>query len=475
MKHLLFLSITISLLTSCSKDSELEITSEIAAISYSKTTQYRGVFTTLDGSDQAKVFIEIPTSNKPPIARIEFSNGKTILVSGIRNSTSISENTIHFEDSEISFDFSNQNNAFEATITNITYLGKTGDIMAFQHTQRAPVTPIDGTYQCIQCGGSPFLNQGELQTFNFVFMAPDGIGQIATQVTLGATVFNGIGYQDNCNANGIFTTCDIESGDGSTTTTGFLANGNPVIWIGTHLFNNEASGPNDCSGISGNWEWQSLNYGLITGVLASNNGCYQELYSEDFTGFTGAGFTPTPAAGQLDSDIVIVNGLSDGSLAFGGSATTGDFARGISSGGISSGGIFAFDLGGGNMTLGVQPGGSDFTPGEFDFRIRNTTGNSLQNFRITYDIFVNNDQARGNSFNFLYSTDGTNYTPLNSLDYTSPDAASGGGFFAVNRIGNFSATVANGAFIYLRFQGDDISGSGSRDEFALDNILLEGI
>lgn len=475
MKHLFLFSLTAFLLISCSSESIFENDSETASISYSKPTEYRGVFTTLDGSDQARVYIEIPNSSKPPIAKLEFSNGKSLLVTGTKNTTSISEINIHFESQEISFDFTNHNNSIQAIITNVNYEGKSSDIIAFYHTDRAPVTPIDGTYQCTQCGGSPYLNQGELQTFNFVFLNPDGIGQIATQVTLGTTVFNGIGYQDNCMVNGVLTTCAIESGDGSTTTTGFLANGNPVTWEGTHLYNNQASGPNDCSTLSGTWQWQSLSYGLITGVLSSNSGCYLEIYSENFTGFTGSGFTPTPAAGQLDSDIIIVNGLSDGTLAFGGTRTTGDFARGTSTGGVSTGGVYAFSTGSGNIALGAQPAGSDFTPGVFDFRILNTTGNTLQNFKISYDIYTNNDQGRSSYLNFFYSTDGVNFTQIITLDYTSPIAADSNGFVITNRNNTFSVSIPNGAPIYLRFESDDVAGSGNRDEIAIDNILLEGI
>ena len=52
------------------------------------------------------------------------------------------------------------------------------------------------------------------------------------------------------------------------------------------------------------------------------------IYNETFDGFSGLGFSPSPATGQLDSDIFCVTGLSDGNLAFGDTATTGDFARG---------------------------------------------------------------------------------------------------------------------------------------------------
>lgn len=180
-----------------------------------------------------------------------------------------------------------------------------------------------------------------------------------------------------------------------------------------------------------------------------------------------------PASGQLDSDVVIANGFA-GSLPYGRTQTAGDYARGSNAGGVNTGGNYAFDVDvAGNIALGVQLGGSDFTSGEFDFTIENTTGVALNNFKISYDIFVYNPQGMANSLNFSYSTDNVTYTSVSALDYISPGASDASGFVLTSRSTPFRATVANGAFIYIRFEEDDNSGSGSRDEFAIDNILLE--
>ncbi|MBN1217568.1 MAG: hypothetical protein JXM69_01465, partial [Anaerolineae bacterium] len=125
-------------------------------------------------------------------------------------------------------------------------------------------------------------------------------------------------------------------------------------------------------------------------------------FTEEFTGFTGSGFDPNPGVGQLDSDIWSVTGLSDGDLLFGDSQTTGDFARGPSAGGVTTGGVYAFDVGG-NTILGVQPGGTDFTPGEIILRLQNNTGSTITQLDVSYDIWYRNDQPRANSLNFSYS------------------------------------------------------------------------
>ncbi|MGB3512589.1 MAG: hypothetical protein WBA93_25895, partial [Microcoleaceae cyanobacterium] len=135
------------------------------------------------------------------------------------------------------------------------------------------------------------------------------------------------------------------------------------------------------------------------------------IFSEDFNNFTGNGFVSTPAVGQLDSDIWKVTGLSDGNGTFGGTHDSDDFARGSSTGGVSTGGIYAFDVGSNNI-LGVQPGGSDFTPGDIVLKITNTTGSTITDLDIAYDIFYNNNEERANSLNFAWSVDDLSYTDV---------------------------------------------------------------
>ena len=197
-------------------------------------------------------------------------------------------------------------------------------------------------------------------------------------------------------------------------------------------------------------------------------------FSADFTGFTGAGFAPSPAAGQLDSDDWRATGFGDNGV-FGGTHTSGDQARGTDvDGGVSTGGVYAFDIGG-NTILGVQPGGSDFTPGEFTLAIENTSGSTISDWDISYDLFYNNDQPRANSLNFQYSTTDpdSGYTTVPALDFTSPEASDALGFQSVARsVSALNAPVAAGGFLYVQWVGDDETGGGSRDEFGIDNVSI---
>ncbi|HEX8312860.1 MAG TPA: hypothetical protein VF614_16170, partial [Chthoniobacteraceae bacterium] len=115
--------------------------------------------------------------------------------------------------------------------------------------------------------------------------------------------------------------------------------------------------------------------------------------------FNGSGFSPAPAAGQLDSDAWSATGsLDNGDLAFGGEASgsTNDYSRGMPATPPTSGGIYAFS--GGSISgvgLGIQPTAADFSPGTVTLRLQNTTGSFLNGLTISYNVHVRNDGARG--------------------------------------------------------------------------------
>ncbi|NCY22805.1 hypothetical protein EBX31_12725, partial [bacterium] len=198
------------------------------------------------------------------------------------------------------------------------------------------------------------------------------------------------------------------------------------------------------------------------------------LYSANFNSFTGSGFASSPTAGQLDSDDWMITGMSEGATTFGGSSTTGDFAVGASTGGVTTGGIYAFTVGTGNVALGVQPTANDWAPGTIVLRVQNTTGTTLNSLEVSYKIWVLNDQGRSNSFNFSHSANNTTYTGVTALDYTSTATAdTAPAWVPVNRSTTITGlNIANNAYYYLRWSGADVAGTGSRDEFALDDVQV---
>ena len=195
--------------------------------------------------------------------------------------------------------------------------------------------------------------------------------------------------------------------------------------------------------------------------------------------FGGSGFQSTPTAGQLDSDAWAVTGLSDGALAFGGTRTTAstDYTRGNTSVAVTTGGIYAF--GSTDRQLMIQPGGTDWAPGTLTMRILNSTGSSVSSWTLGYELYVRNDQARSNSFNFSYSTDDITYLTLGltgNFTYTSTAALDALGWQNLGALSaTVSATVANSGSLYIRWSGADVGGSGSRDEFGIDDITVAAI
>ncbi|CAL2056446.1 T9SS type A sorting domain-containing protein [Tenacibaculum sp. 190524A05c] len=202
--------------------------------------------------------------------------------------------------------------------------------------------------------------------------------------------------------------------------------------------------------------------GTIPGV---NEGVFQAVIP---------GPSSTPVTGQLDSNAWEFVGFSNGPVLFDGTAPGTDYYRGGSTGGTSSGGLYAFETSTGDFSLGIQGTGSDFTPGTVALKITNNTGSTVTSIDVSYEIWVLNDQARANSFNFSYSTDNVSYTSVAALDFTSTEAADlTPAWTKVDRTTTITGVnIANGGNLFIRWSSDDVSGGGSRDEFGLDDIVV---
>ena len=211
---------------------------------------------------------------------------------------------------------------------------------------------------------------------------------------------------------------------------------------------------------------------LDTSMPPGNTGCTEYsidtslVFTEDFSDYTAQGFTNMPTLGQLCSNAWIFNGFSDPYI-FGGVNVNNDYARGTTSGGASQGGIYAF-----NGTLWVQPAGSDFTPGTATMIICNDTGNTIDSLELSFDMLILNDESRANKFDCSYSLDGNTYTLLPTMSETSAGTATNTLNTFPKSINLYNLNVLPDACFYLRWTGDDVGGTGARDEFGLDNITI---
>ncbi len=193
--------------------------------------------------------------------------------------------------------------------------------------------------------------------------------------------------------------------------------------------------------------------------------------------FTGGGLQSGPAPGQLDGDAWNITGMSIGSHLFGQTSLSNDFARGQSSGGVGTGGLYAFTVSNNNQALGIQPTGSDMTPGTITLKVNNNKSNSIFQIDIDYNIKYRNDQDRSSSMNLSYSFDNNSFTDEPSLNFVSPTSRSSSPTWVnVNKsISIDNISIPPGQSFYIRWTSSDVSGSGSRDELSLDDISLTAV
>lgn len=233
----------------------------------------------------------------------------------------------------------------------------------------------------------------------------------------------------------------------------------------------------------------SLTNGSPSATIDFSNSMPTTVGTNTSTAFAGAGFSPNPTnatSGRLNSNAWSVVGWSDPDINYGGTGTSGDPARGVhanQAAGITTGGMYAYTGLPGSATnpaLMFQALATEFTPGTLTLRLQNNGTTIITSLAISYNLFVRNDQSRGDSLNFSYSSDdfiNSDY-PVASMDYGSTIAPDALGWVQVGSSPSRSATLSTGVYIapgqyfYLRWSHKDGGGSGSRDELGLDDINI---
>lgn len=188
--------------------------------------------------------------------------------------------------------------------------------------------------------------------------------------------------------------------------------------------------------------------------------------------FNGNGFSSSPEYGQLDTDAWAITGLSDGNLPFGGENSSGDYARGTSSGGVTTGGVYAFETATGNFSLGIQPTTADFTPGTITLKVHNQTGYTLSGIDFSFKCRFLNNANYSTIISCSWSIDNVQFNPIDSLDiFTPAGAASNPLWQEIEKSAHLhNLSVPVNGFFYLQWHSTDNGGSGSRDEWSVDDI-----
>lgn len=183
-----------------------------------------------------------------------------------------------------------------------------------------------------------------------------------------------------------------------------------------------------------------------------------------------AGF---PFAGQLDRDAFQIS--SSAGTGFNWPVSPVDVTGGktSSNGGASQAGIYAYSNDGGtNRLLGVNPNGSNFTPGAIILKVQNNSGSTITQFDLSYTAYAYNIKVGSTSLTLYYSSDGSTWFAADAaFNYTSPGASSAAWESATLADCIPALNIADGGYFYLKWV---IDGSGSMDEIGIDDITLLG-
>lgn len=170
-------------------------------------------------------------------------------------------------------------------------------------------------------------------------------------------------------------------------------------------------------------------------------------YSENFNTTPGASGTSYPAGWTSYDDGTIDNSMTVGT------ATS------------TAGANYNY-----GSRIGVLGSGSAFLPSTIVLALTNTTGKTA--LKISYDVIKIREQGRSNTFNLEISTTSatSGFTAVTGGAYASGTIAQGTTTpyenIDISGLDNKSSTV------WLRWNYTEISGSGSRDGIALDNVVI---
>ena len=222
---------------------------------------------------------------------------------------------------------------------------------------------------------------------------------------------------------------------------------------------------------------------LALAMLITNAHSVELLFNDDFSSYAGAGLAPGAprgTLGTLDSSHWRATGLSAGDSAFEQSYLTDDYARGQTSGPVITGGLYAFDVDNQPDTvdtaLGIQPTASDFTPGNLTLQVFNTLQSRFAALELWFEIHVRNNAGRSSKLQLSYGLTPEIAASETVLFETSSGEAADTDQWrhTVVRLQIPDARMEPGAGRYFHWYFDDESGSGARDEFAIDDIAVWG-
>lgn len=188
--------------------------------------------------------------------------------------------------------------------------------------------------------------------------------------------------------------------------------------------------------------------------------------------YTGTGFSPNPASGQLDSDAWAVAGLAEGDAPFGNNQCCDGYGRGTVTGGsMTNAGLYS--VVGNNISghaFGMKPALGSLNPGSLTLRMVNNTGVAISSMDVSYSIPFLNNSEKAYRISLAWSLSPyVGYTALPAFDFTTPANPQNNNYQEQVRAGNVNGfSIAPGASFYLRWTGAAVNSGTGWDEVALD-------
>lgn len=197
-------------------------------------------------------------------------------------------------------------------------------------------------------------------------------------------------------------------------------------------------------------------------------------HTENFQDFRGTGIVPNPTSGALDANAWSITPSSGLNYGFGEDHDDDFFRRGSSAGNVSSGGIYAFEVESGTYALGVQANNSQMTPGTINHKMINSGNTTIGAVLIAYEIWVYNNQNRSTEITFAYRSNRFTDVEIKQFRLRTPVVADANPEWVKY---DFSKVLddfylAPGDTLYFTWETNDFEGGGSRDQFAINNLLV---
>lgn len=267
------------LLVACSADEEIPQDNTgnfVKELMSSSNAVYKGVFATQNSAFRGVFELQLPHSkgdldvlNENARGILTLSSGAVYEARAIELRDKSSDFKVVFDSEDLSFTFTLDEND-RPLITDVVFKEQSSSIIAAEETEISPVTPVTGTYRCTNCEDqNTSVNGIELnnteRTFNMLLTTEDGQTNLSIQAVVGFLVDTELVVNESCTTNEEYTFCFIKGGEGLTT--------EPLTWKGVQQYATEGSDAEDCSGISGIFEFLSSEHGSIQGEFKSDSKC----------------------------------------------------------------------------------------------------------------------------------------------------------------------------------------------------------